>query len=86
MFGWVTKFWLRLIQVINKFFADKSLKTAIKKARQRNEETGVKMFVILFKGEYYPVSKKEFKKMWHNIPAMKKKTIQEWENNLIVLN
>lgn len=78
--AWVAHFKIKFVQWHNKKFGDISFAKAKKAADAvRKLYPGKKMFIILLRGEYVAIGKKEFKTMWRQNPAMKEFTIQEWQ-------
>jgi orotidine-5'-phosphate decarboxylase len=72
----------KFIKWHNNYFGKKSFEAALKKAEKINKTTNKKVFVVMVNREWEAVPKQDFKKLWHKTPAMKHKTIQEWENNM----
>ena len=69
-----------LVHWHNKYFGKLSFAAAKKAcAALQKQVPGKKMFIILLKGEYIAIGKKEFKTLWKQNPKMKEFTIQEWQ-------
>ena len=78
----VEKLQSRFIIWFNNYFGKKSWEAALAKAKKINTLTGKKMYVILLNGEYVAVPKQEFKIMWQRNPAMKQKTLADWQKHI----
>ena len=70
---------LRLIDRINKWLLKKSWKAADEKAKSISGGTGKKVYVFLWDGNFEAMPKQDFKRMWHNRPGMKKRTLEQWK-------
>lgn len=78
--AWAVHFKIKFVQWHNNKFGKISFTKAQKAADAlRKLYPGKKMFIILLRGEYVAIGKKEFKQMWKCNPKMKEYTIQEWQ-------
>lgn len=68
----------KLIYRLNRYLIKKSFKAAEQRARKLAEEKGSVVWVFMWNGDFEAMTKKAFKRMWHDKPAMKKRTIAEW--------
>lgn len=68
----------KLLYRFNKYFLQKSYKAAMQDALQL-KAGGLKVYLLLWKGEWEAMPKQNFKTMWHSRQGMKKFTIQQWE-------
>jgi hypothetical protein len=69
----------KFIQKLNRYLLKKSFAAAEKKAKKIKEETGKKVWVFLWNGDFEAMTKQDFKIMWQCVGGLKKRSIEAWQ-------
>lgn len=76
----------KFVKWFNNYFGRVSFNNAIKKCTKIHNATGKKMYIVMLNQEYMAIPKQEFKIMWAKNPAMKIRTLAEWQNYIYEFN
>jgi hypothetical protein len=77
--------WDAFIAKASQYLLKKSYKAALADAEKLKKETGQKIYILLWKGDFEAIPKANFKAMWQQVPGMKKYTLQQWEKQVVVI-